>query len=39
MYVYWGFMKCMPKAILAVMNPTYVVEKIRPEKNSGPYGT
>ena len=26
------------EAILAVMNTTELVEKIRPEKNSGPYG-
>ena len=26
------------KAILAVMNTTQIVVKIRPEKNSGPYG-
>ena len=26
------------KAILAVMNTTKLVVKIRPEKNSGPYG-
>lgn len=35
--VYCGFMECK-KAILAVINPTYVVVEIRPEKNSGPYG-
>ena len=29
-YVYCGFMKCM-KAILAVVNPTYVVAEIGPE--------
>ena len=26
------------KAIFAVMNTTWAVVKIRPEKNSGPYG-
>ena len=27
------------KAIFAVMNTTWAVVKIRPKKNSGPYGT
>ena len=33
--MYSGFIKCL-KAILTVMNPTYVVVEIRPEKISGP---